>query len=78
MHRLATHLRPQRIDQAPGAKDVGEGVVTGNAMKPQADLAGQVEPDGNLLLLPRTGVALGQALQHLAVDQMVEQYVAKS
>jgi hypothetical protein len=42
-------------------------------MKPKAELAGQIEPDGNLLLLPRTGVALGQALQHPAVDQMAEQ-----
>ena len=48
-------------------------IRSGGTMKPKADLAGQIEPDGNLLLLSRTGVALGQALQHPAVDEMAEQ-----
>ena len=42
-------------------------------MKPKADLASQIEPDRNLLFLPRTGVARGQALQHPAIEEMSEQ-----
>ena len=42
-------------------------------MQLKGEFAGQVEPDGDFLLLPRGGVMLGQTVQHIAANEVAEE-----
>lgn len=48
-------------------------MIAGGAVQPEADLAGQVQPDGDLLFLAGAGKGLGQPLEDLAAQQLAEQ-----
>src|SRR5450759_5336613 len=69
---FAPHPRPQRSDQAPGAQHIGEGVIAG-VVQFEADLAGDIEPDGNFFLLARGWIVPGQTLQNIAAQEVAEQ-----
>lgn len=48
-------------------------MVALGAVQLEAELTGQVQPDGDFFFFPRRGVALGQAVQHIAPDEVAEE-----
>jgi len=69
----AAQFRPQGVDETARAQQAREGVVALGAVQLKAEFAGQVEPHGDFLLFPRGGVAFGQAVQHIAADEVAEE-----
>ena len=78
MHRFASHLGPERGDQSAAAQHVGESMITG-VVEFEANLAGQIEPDGHFFFFPGSGIFFRQACQNtarafrIAADQMTKQ-----